>query len=86
MPVEANVLDDAISLAAVRTGIERLDPEKRHDGVSCSRFPNFPLFNRTSATKPVVIGFLAFSNRYIGFGCSGLKQVTCAHFIGFVAV
>ena len=45
-----------------------------------------PLFIRYTATKPVVIGFLAFSIRYIGFGCSGLKQVTCAHFIGVVAV
>ena len=45
-----------------------------------------PLFIRYTATRPVVIGFLAFSNRYIGFGCCGLKQVTCAHFIGVVAV
>ena len=35
---------------------------------------------------PVVIGLLAFSNRYIGLICSALKQVTCARFIGFVAV
>ena len=33
----------------------------------------FCLFNRYTVTKPVVIGLLAFFNRYIGFGCNGLK-------------
>jgi hypothetical protein len=45
-----------------------------------------PLFIRYTATMPVVIGLLAFSIRYIGPLCSGLKWLTCANSIGFVAV
>jgi hypothetical protein len=54
--------------------------------------PHMPLFAiaplsiRYNATMPVVSGLLAFSNRYIGLVCSGLKGLTCARFIGFVAV
>jgi hypothetical protein len=48
--------------------------------------PGSPLFIRYTATMPVVSGLLAFPIRYIGLVCSGLKRLTCARFIGFVAV
>jgi hypothetical protein len=35
-----------------------------------------PLLNRNSVTKPVVIWFLAFSNRNIVFQCYALKSVS----------
>ena len=48
--------------------------------------PFFPLRNRNTATKPVVIGFLAFSNRNIRVGCCGLKSARRPYFIAFVAL
>jgi hypothetical protein len=52
----------------------------------CAIFAAIPLLNRYTATMAVVIGFLAFSIRYIGFGCGGLKTTKSARVIGVVAV
>jgi hypothetical protein len=46
----------------------------------------FPLWNRNTVTKRVVIGLLAFSNRNISFGCYALKSIRSPHFIAFVTV
>ena len=43
--------------------------------------PLFPLLNRNTVTKPVVIGLLAFWNRNIRFRCYALKWLRCARFI-----
>jgi hypothetical protein len=45
-----------------------------------------PIPDRYTVTKPVVIGLLAFLNRYIGFGCNGLESVRSPLFIAFVTV
>jgi hypothetical protein len=47
-------------------------------------FASFPLLNRDSVTKPVVIGLLKFLNRDIVFGCHGWRRSRSAHFIAFV--
>ena len=38
----------------------------------------FPLSNRYTATRPVVVGLLAFFIRYRLFGCSGLRGARSA--------
>jgi hypothetical protein len=44
------------------------------------------LFIHYTATMAVVIGFSAFSIRYIGLRCSGLETIKSARLIGVVAV
>ena len=60
MPVEANVMDDAVGLAALHARVERLDPEEGDKRMPHPHFPKFPGCNCASVQKPVVIGFLAF--------------------------
>jgi hypothetical protein len=55
-------------------------------GAERVRIARPPLFIRHTATRPAVIGFLAFSIRNISFGCCALKQITCARFIVVVAL
>ena len=43
-------------------------------GADITPFPLTPFSIRNTATRPAVIGFLAFSNRNISFGCCGLKN------------
>jgi hypothetical protein len=71
-----------VGLAAFGVGLDRLARPFRDAAVLADGGPRplirrvfayFPLCNRYTVTKPVVIGLLAFSNRYNGFGCNGLK-------------
>jgi hypothetical protein len=53
-------------------------------GVDRPLFAACPIPNRYSGTNPVVIGFLAFPNRYSVFLCTGCESVRSPYFIAFV--